>query len=96
MDRGEVVEEAAQREVREEVGVEVAIEQLIGLYSTAGEPVILAVYASRIVGGELRPGPEMREVGVFSPDALPRMAFPHDRRIIADWRLRVGSMADGR
>ena len=86
VDRGEVVEEAACREVLEEVGLQVAIDGLVGLYSTAGEPVILVVYAARVVGGELTVGSEMSEVGVFRPEALPPMAFAHDQRIIADWR----------
>jgi ADP-ribose pyrophosphatase YjhB (NUDIX family) len=86
VDRGEVVEEAARREVEEEIGLRVAIDGLVGLYSTAGEPVILAVYAARVVGGELRVGPEMSEVGVYPPDELPPMAFSHDRCIVTDWR----------
>jgi 8-oxo-dGTP diphosphatase len=93
VDRGEVVEEAARREVWEEIGVDVEIDGLVGLYSTAGQPVILAVFASRIVGGELQAGPEMSELGVFPPNALPAMAFEHDQRIVGDWasfRARQG------
>jgi 8-oxo-dGTP diphosphatase len=85
VDRGEVVEQAAVREVWEEIGVDVEIDGLIGLYSTAGQAVILAVYASHIVGGELKAGPEMSELDIFPPDALPTMAFEHDQRIVADW-----------
>ena len=86
VNRGEVLEEAAIREVEEEIGLEVAIDGLIGLYSSAGEAVILAVYAGRVVGGRLEAGPEMSELAVFPPDRLPPMAFSHDRRIIADWQ----------
>lgn len=86
VDRGEVLEEAAVREVSEEIGLTVTIEGLVGLYSTAGEPVILAVYAARVGEGALTPGPEMSELAVFPPDQLPPMAFSHDERIIADWR----------
>jgi ADP-ribose pyrophosphatase YjhB (NUDIX family) len=90
VDRGEVLEEAAAREVLEEIGLEVAIENLVGLYSTAGDPVILAVYSARVIEGALRPGPEMSEVAIFPTDKLPPMAFSHDARIIADWqRLRA-------
>jgi ADP-ribose pyrophosphatase YjhB (NUDIX family) len=86
VDRGEVVEQAAIREVREEIGVDVEIDGLVGLYSSAGEAVILVVYASHVVGGTLSPGPEMSELDIFPPEGLPQMAFSHDRRIIADWR----------
>ena len=85
VDRGEVLEEAAIREVAEEIGLAVAIDGLVGLYSTAGEPVILAVFAGRSLHGEPFAGHEMSEIGIFPPDHLPRMAFSHDRRIIADW-----------
>lgn len=92
VDRGEVVEEAAVREVREEIGLDVAIEGLVGLYSTAGEAVILVVYAARVLDGVLEPGPEMSELGIFPPDGLPPMAFSHDQRIIADWlRFRAAA-----
>jgi 8-oxo-dGTP diphosphatase len=85
VDRGEVVEQAAIREVREEIGLEVAIDGLVGLYSTAGEAVILAVYAASVAGGSLEAGPEMSELGIFQPHGLPPMAFSHDCRIIRDW-----------
>lgn len=94
VNRGEVLEEAAAREVEEEIGLRVAIDGLIGLYSSAGETVILAVYAGRVIGGQLGPGPEMSELGIFPPDQLPPMAFSHDRRIIADWeRFRARAAA---
>jgi ADP-ribose pyrophosphatase YjhB (NUDIX family) len=86
VNRGEVLEEAAIREVEEEIGVRVAIDGLVGLYSSAGETVILAVYAGRVVGGRLEAGPEVSELAVVSPEQLPPMAFSHDRRIIADWQ----------
>lgn len=86
VDRGEVVEEAARREVQEEIGLEVAIDGLVGVYSSPGQPVILLVFAASVTGGELRAGPEVTEVGVYPPDRLPEMAFAHDQRIIADWR----------
>ncbi len=86
VDRGEVVEEAAVREVLEEIGLEIQIDGLVGLYSSAGETVVLVVYAASVLGGQLEAGPEMSELGIFPPDQLPPMAFSHDRRIIADWR----------
>ena len=86
VERGEPVEEAAVREVREEVGLAVTLGPLIGLYSSAGETVVLAVYAAAEVTGEVGAGDDLVEVGWFLPDALPDLAFPHDRRIVADWR----------
>ena len=85
VDRGEVVEEAAVREVREETGLEVEIDRLLGLHSEAGRPVIVAAFTGIEVGGELQPGPEALDVGFFALDDLPPMAFPGDSRILQSW-----------
>lgn len=86
VNRGEVVEEAAVREVREEMGVEVRLTGLVGIYSERGNPVILVVYAGEIATGvERADGLELSDVGWFPPSELPEMAFPHDDRILQDW-----------
>ena len=86
VDRGEVVESAAAREAWEETGLEVAVEGLIGLFSLSGDPVIVAAFAAREIGGGLAPGPEALEAGFFSLDGLPELAFSRDREILARWR----------
>ena len=85
VDRGELLEDAARREVAEEIGLDVRIAGLVGAYSTAGNPVVLIVYAGEVVGGEPTAGPEVDEWRAFAPDALPEMAFAHDDRIVGDW-----------
>jgi len=86
VNRGEVLEEAAVREVLEEFRVEARLQDLIGVYSTRDDPVILIVYAGVIVGGTPRPdGREVGEVRCFPLDALPEPAFPHDRQVLEDW-----------
>ena len=88
VDAGEVVETAAVREVREETGVDVRLDHLLGVYSAAGDPVIFVAYAGTIVGGTPTPGDEALEVGLFPAEALPPLAFDHDDRIMAAWRAR--------
>lgn len=86
VDAGEVVEEAAAREVREETGVEVALDRLLGVWSHVGDPVIFIAYAGHRVAGEAVSGDEAFEVAWFAPDALPDLPFPHDEQVIAAWR----------
>jgi ADP-ribose pyrophosphatase YjhB (NUDIX family) len=85
VNRGEALEEAAAREVWEEVRLRVRINRLVGVYSQAGQAVILVVYGAEILEGEPFAADEMSEVAAFPPDQLPPMAFTHDDRIVADW-----------
>jgi ADP-ribose pyrophosphatase YjhB (NUDIX family) len=85
VDAGEVVEDAAKREVEEETGLIVSIDRLLGVYSTAGERVVFIAFAGSPVGGELSCGEECMEVAVFPPDALPELAFPNDGAIMTAW-----------
>ena len=94
IDRGELVEAAAEREAFEEVGLQVAVERLVGVYSAPGDPVVLVVYAAAAPeDAEPVAGDEAFEVGWFAPDALPPLAFERDVEIVADWRR--GNAAQG-
>lgn len=86
VDRGELVETAAAREVEEEAGLIVEIEELIGLFSDVGNPVVVAAYAATEVGGVLAPGPESLDVGFFALDDLPPLAFARDEQILKRWQ----------
>ena len=86
VDRGEVVEDAARREVAEETGLEIGLDGFVGLYSGRASPVVPAVYSAHVLGGELMAGPEVQEVGLFTDSDLPQMPFPHDDQILSDWR----------
>jgi ADP-ribose pyrophosphatase YjhB (NUDIX family) len=94
VDAGEPVLAAARREVLEETGLDVEVGRLVGVYDSPNRPVVYVVYAGRVLGGELRAREEVQAVGYFDPAALPELAFEHDGRILADWRL--GLPATGR
>ena len=89
VDRGESVEDAALREVKEETGLDVKLTGLVGLYSKTGSPLVLAVYSATVTGGELRAGSDVQETALFDPDGLPPLPFPHDDQILADWRTKT-------
>ena len=86
VDRGEAVEDAAVREFKEETGLDARPERLVGVYSSTDSPVVLVVYEATIVGGRLEAGHDAADAALFDPDDLPRLPFPHDDRILADWR----------
>lgn len=96
VNRGEVLEEAAAREVLEELGLAVRLTGLVGVYSERGDAVVLVVYAGDVVAGQPTPdGREVSEVRRFALDRFPEdLAFPHDRRVLADWKraLKTGSL----
>ena len=97
VDRGELVEGAAAREVLEETGLRVDITGLVGLFSENGHPVVVAAFDSRNTRGEAIAGPEVSELGFFSLGELPPLAFPRDVEILKAWQiLRNGGNQTGR
>ena len=71
VDRGEVVPEAAMREVAEETGLQVELEKLLGIYSYQDHPWVLVVYTARANGGRLEAGAEALEIKAFTAEDMP-------------------------
>lgn len=90
VDRGETVEEAAIREAREEMNVEVRLVELLNVYSYAQRPVVIIVYAAEVVGGELRAADECLEVRGFTPEEIPwnELAFASTRDALREYVCR--------
>ncbi len=87
MEAGETVDEALCREVREETGLEVEVERLVGVYSKPQKQEVVLTFLCQIRGGTLRPTEEIRESRYFSPGALPRNTLPKHRQRIEDATL---------
>jgi len=87
VDRGEEVTMAAIREAREEAGLHIRIDRLVGIYSYAGRTPIIIVYAATLVGGELQVDEEGLEARWFSASAIPwdDLAFLSTREAIRDF-----------
>ena len=82
---GESGEAAVLREIREETGVEVAVEAHVADYLRTGfRPHTARIYRCRFVSGEPRPSPETPALGWFDPASLPDTLFPWYRGPIAD------------
>ncbi len=86
VDAGEILTDAAQRETREEAGIDVHIDRLLGAWSAPDDPVVFIAYAGTLAPGDPVAGAEASEVAFFAPDALPPLAFDHDAEVIAAWR----------
>lgn len=90
VDRGEEIRAAARRELREETGLDVELDGMLGVYSREGDPVVFVVFAGHPRGGELQASSEALEVCFFALDELPPPAFPFDKQILAAWRESHG------
>lgn len=82
---GETVEEAIKREMREETGLEVDVERLIGVYSDPKRDprghVVSIAFLLRKLGGELSAGDDAERVAFHPLERLPELAFDHERII---------------
>ena len=86
VNRGETLESAMSREVMEECGIKVSVGWVSGLYSTEGNPIVLAVFNVDWISGKLKVNDsEITDVRVFPINQLPDLAFEHDKNIIQDW-----------
>lgn len=79
---GESVAAAAIREVREETGLEIALQRLVGIYSRPNWNSHTVAFAARRVSGTPRPqASEVLDLGFFDPDDLPILVPWHPQPI---------------
>ncbi|HLH63888.1 MAG TPA: NUDIX hydrolase [Ktedonobacteraceae bacterium] len=92
VDRGEKLEDAAIREVKEETNLDMRLDALLGLYSEQGNPHVLVAYAASIINDDISAmapqAEEISELAFFALDEIPELAFPFDTQILADWKKR--------
>jgi ADP-ribose pyrophosphatase YjhB (NUDIX family) len=85
VDLGESVEQAARREAREELEIDIELTALVGVYSRPQDRVVLVVYDA-VPLGLPRPTPEAPEVRAFAPADVPwsELAFWSTEQALRD------------
>ena len=91
---GESPEETAIRETKEETGVLVELDGLLGIYPFTGETPsggVLILYRAHVTHGVPKPGDDALEARFFPANALPKeIAFETHRQVLAEWaRVRA-------
>ncbi|MEM3526279.1 MAG: NUDIX hydrolase [Candidatus Jordarchaeaceae archaeon] len=82
---GEFLEEAVVREAREETGLDVQVERLLGVYDDPKRDprghVISIVYICKVIGGALRAGSDAKDVNCVPVKEIRKikLAFDHEK-----------------
>jgi len=87
MEVGETIAQTAIREVKEETGLDVSVQRLIGIYSNPRHVIeysdgevrqqFSVCFACTVTGGQLATSSESRQVGFFAPEDIEAMPV-HD------------------
>ncbi len=82
VESGELPNEAAIRETREETGLKIKITRFVGLYGKPHRDEYAFVYTAKVVGGKLKKTDEAKEHAYFKLKKLPENTIPkHVERI---------------
>lgn len=101
MDAGEMPEAALQRELLEEVGLQVEIQRLLTIFpmitrATPSHGIVLAYHALPVPGAAmtLTCDDDACAAGWFAPEQLPAaLAFESTHTLLAQWQQRLSSPA---
>jgi NADH pyrophosphatase NudC (nudix superfamily) len=93
IDGGESLEHSVQREIREELNIEVQMTGIIGvyedtyLYQEINIPTILTIVSAKIISGVMQSSDDIAGFQYFSKDAVIKqeIAFPSVRQGIIDY-----------
>ncbi|MDD5337377.1 MAG: NUDIX hydrolase [Candidatus ainarchaeum sp.] len=81
----ETLEQCCVREAKEETGLDIKVERLVGMYSIPSRDprkVIAAAYLCTVLGGSLNPMPgEIEKAEWFPLDKVPELASDHGKML---------------
>ena len=84
VESGELPTETVIRETKEETGLDVAIERLVGVYGKQYKDELVFAFACRVVGGQLAASDEADESRYFQVSAVPSNTIPKQVERIHD------------
>jgi len=96
MEIDETTEQAARRETREETGLEVDLDGLLGAYSYSdnfyGGAIVVVVYRARAVGGSLKADDDCCDAKWITASEIPwdQLAFQSSTAAFRDWLRSKG------
>jgi ADP-ribose pyrophosphatase YjhB (NUDIX family) len=86
---------AAVRELQEETGLEVELDDVLAVHSNFHDPEQHTVgiwFRGRALGGKLQPADDVDEVGFYPLDDLPgELAFPTDELVVDQLRRQLAT-----
>jgi ADP-ribose pyrophosphatase YjhB (NUDIX family) len=96
MEPGESIAETAVRETKEETGLDIELDRLVGIYSNPRHVVeysdgevrqqFSVCFAGHVTGGYLETSDESREVGFYTPPEIERLSIHESIRLrVADF-----------
>jgi len=86
----ELPDEAVMREVKEETGLEVTIERLVGIYGKMDKDELVFAFVCRVISGELSISDEADEHRFFTVDRIPPNTLSKQVERIHDALLPAG------
>lgn len=93
VEMGETLIEALEREIMEESGVTVEVNEMVGVYSNIVAPSkVIFAFLAEYIDGDLTPSPESPEVEWVAPeDVLARATHPAIKLRIEDAQSYIGT-----
>jgi len=92
LEKDEHPEVGLKREMREELGVEIKIIKILGIYmgeylEKHPESTLNIYYLAKITKGKIRPADDITEAQWFGKNEIPKkLAFKNNRQAIKDWK----------